>query len=291
VANHHVLQRKAGFKSQTSSAETPRIGRAAISISTRAAVGVAPAELGVDGPRLEAEGARRRRHGVGHASLVGRRPARRRDVDGFLERRSVQRIGLVEQRQHVQRAAGEDAFERQLGAGDERFDQDEGGGVGIGTAQGRVREQPLEPSQRVASDARSSARMTPRLPDSITGLITHGNPTPPGAVTRSARTRARSRGRREEPRLADGRVGGRRQPRAHEQLVRRRRHRGRARSRQAQPARRGRGTWRQLATDGQHGGDRRLARVRRRRSRGRASGSLKSITSELAGQCHERSST
>ena len=37
-----------------------------------------------------------------------------------------------------------------------------------------------------ASEVGSSARITPRLPDRMSGLTTHGKPTPPGATIRSA---------------------------------------------------------------------------------------------------------
>src|ERR1700728_2925554 len=46
---------------------------------------------------------------------------RRRDVDGLLEERAVERIRLVEKRQHAEFSLGEDAFERELAAFNEGF--------------------------------------------------------------------------------------------------------------------------------------------------------------------------
>src|SRR3989449_10412477 len=47
--------------------------------------------------------------------LLGRpREARRRDVDRFLEKRAVQRVGLVEDREHPQRGLRHEPFHRDL---------------------------------------------------------------------------------------------------------------------------------------------------------------------------------
>ena len=171
VAHDHVFQRKAGFKSQASGAQAADRARGDLD-QDRAAVGFAPAQLGVDGAGLEAQRARRRRHRVGDAALIGRRAPRRRDVEGFLEGRAVERIGLVEQRQHLERAAGQDALQRELGPGDERFDEDLPGRVRIGPAQGGVGEQALEPRQRrrergaiVGAHHAAAARQHQRLDD------------------------------------------------------------------------------------------------------------------------------
>ena len=56
-------------------------------------------------------------------STAGRH-RRRRDVEGFLEEWTVERIGLVEQGEHVQRAVMHQPFKRKLPSGDEAFDQD-----------------------------------------------------------------------------------------------------------------------------------------------------------------------
>ncbi len=48
---------------------------------------------------------------------------RGREIDRLLEERAVQRIGLVEDRERVQPAAGQQPFERVLTAGNESFDE------------------------------------------------------------------------------------------------------------------------------------------------------------------------
>ena len=122
VAHDDVLQRKARFKAQTSRAQpSDRAGRHLDEDGPVVAGG--PAQLGVNRAGLEAERARRRGHAFGEAALIGGRQPRRRDVDGLLERRPVERVGLVEQRQHLKGAAGQDALERELRPGDERFHQ------------------------------------------------------------------------------------------------------------------------------------------------------------------------
>ena len=55
--------------------------------------------------------------------LNGREP-RRRDVDGFLEERPVERIGLVEDGEHAEAAVVEDSFHGELRAGNEPLNQD-----------------------------------------------------------------------------------------------------------------------------------------------------------------------
>ena len=110
--------------------------------------------------------------------LRGVAARRRGDVEGLFEERAVERIGLVEHRQHVQRAVHQDALERDLESRHESLDLDQ---VGRRIAQrphierragcGRD-ERPPRPDP-----AGSSARMTPRLPDSTSGLTTHGNGT------------------------------------------------------------------------------------------------------------------
>ncbi len=47
----------------------------------------------------------------------------RRDVQGFLEERAVERVGLVEERQDVQRPVLQQTLERELAARDEAFHQ------------------------------------------------------------------------------------------------------------------------------------------------------------------------
>ncbi len=103
------------------------------------------------------------------------RGGRRRHVDRLLEERSVERIGLVEQRQQLKPTVVHQPFDRVLDAGDELLDErDVERGVAFGTnlwqpqagrASGRT-PPPIRP--------RSLARITPRLPDSATGLTTQG---------------------------------------------------------------------------------------------------------------------
>ena len=57
------------------------------------------------------------------ARCVAVRRRRRRDVDRLLEERAVERIGLVEDGKHVQRAVVHQPLERVLASGDEPFDQ------------------------------------------------------------------------------------------------------------------------------------------------------------------------
>ena len=84
------------------------------------------------------------------------------------------------------------------GPAHERFDQDALGGVGIDPRR--------PPDRRAAGRAArtrrraksgSSARITPRLPESMSGFTTHGKPTPPGrGDARGDAPRHRSRGGR-----------------------------------------------------------------------------------------------
>ena len=74
VAHDHVFERKAGFESQAAGAQAADRARGDLD-QDRAAVRCAPAQLGVDGTGLEAERARRRRHRVGDAALIGGRAA------------------------------------------------------------------------------------------------------------------------------------------------------------------------------------------------------------------------
>ena len=58
-----------------------------------------------------------------HLLLQLPRRAGRRDIDGFFEERAVQRIGFVEERQHVERPMIQDSFDRELAALHEALDQ------------------------------------------------------------------------------------------------------------------------------------------------------------------------
>ena len=168
-------------------AHSPPIGRAAISMSTGLSSPGVQRSSAWTGPVSRPSARAAAAAPSASAGLIGRRQPRRRDVDGLLEGRPVERVGLVEQRQHLKGAARQDALQRELRPGDERFDEQ---------LPGRLRDPVGAPPDRRAgaraarspprATRRSSARITPRLPDSMSGLTTQGNPTPPGAVTRSA---------------------------------------------------------------------------------------------------------
>src|SRR5919108_4044457 len=76
-------------------------------------------------------GAMSEAEGCGYLSRTGRdlvlyrgREARWRDVDRLLKKRAVQRVGLVEERQHAQLAVGDEALQGHLSPWDEAFDED-----------------------------------------------------------------------------------------------------------------------------------------------------------------------
>ena len=123
VSHDDVLQGKARLKAQASRAQALRSG-------------APPSRRGRGRPWPASSAARRepgRSRGRGRARPrprsrrrgAGRQAGqpRGRDVEGLLERRPVERIGLVEQRQHLKGAAGQEALQRELRPGDERFHQ------------------------------------------------------------------------------------------------------------------------------------------------------------------------
>ena len=65
----------------------------------------------------------RARDGFHDFVLFHDRRARRCYVDGLFEEWSIQRIWFIEYREHLERPVGQYAFDRVLGAGDERLDQ------------------------------------------------------------------------------------------------------------------------------------------------------------------------
>src|SRR5712691_2377672 len=83
------------------------------------------AALAVDGAVIQADRLCRLRDGVPDGALVGVGGGTRRHVDCFLEERTVERVGFVEDRQHMKGAVVHQAFERVLAARDERFDERE----------------------------------------------------------------------------------------------------------------------------------------------------------------------
>ena len=63
------------------------------------------------------------RGGIEDGLLCCGRFARRREVNGFLKKRSIERVGLVEQRQRLKTPAREQAFQSEFASGYEAFDQ------------------------------------------------------------------------------------------------------------------------------------------------------------------------
>ena len=105
------------------------------------------------------------------------RVARRRDVNGLLEVRAVERVRLVEQREHLERAAAQEPLERDLRAGHERLD---------------------EHLARLLLAARASLRA--RVPEQPRDAPPRGDE--PGGIVRADDAAAR----REDERLQDARV-------------------------------------------------------------------------------------
>src|SRR5688572_33389383 len=77
----------------------------------------------MDRPVIQPERPGRGGYGVNDALLLRRGLTRGRDVNRLLEKRTVERVRLVEDRERNKRAAREHSFDGELGAGNERFDQ------------------------------------------------------------------------------------------------------------------------------------------------------------------------
>ena len=80
-------------------------------------------QLGVNRTGAQPQGRRRVLGGVHHGFLDLGGVPRRRDVDRLFEKRTVQGVGLVEQRQDLQPTIDEQPFERHFRPRDEPFDQ------------------------------------------------------------------------------------------------------------------------------------------------------------------------
>ena len=87
-------------------------------------------------------GGRRRRHRGGQRGLDQGRLAGRGDIDRLFEERAVERVGLVEDRQHLEDPAHQEGLDRDFGAGDEALDQDRLAGPDDGPNPLRGRRQP-----------------------------------------------------------------------------------------------------------------------------------------------------
>ena len=61
---------------------------------------------------------------VDDGGLSSARQPGRRDVDRLLEEGAVERVGLVEEREHLELAVGQQALQRDLAPGDEVLDQE-----------------------------------------------------------------------------------------------------------------------------------------------------------------------
>ena len=83
-------------------------------------------KLRVDGAVGQSQSARCARRRLRHGTLQLLRMARRGHVEGLFEVRAVEWVGLVEQRQHPQRAAREQAFQRHFRTRQELLDQHPG---------------------------------------------------------------------------------------------------------------------------------------------------------------------
>ena len=137
--------------------------------------------------------ARQPKGGNGEASGRGDEPAgfgfaRRRDVERFLEVRAIQRIRLVEDCENLQFAIGEDALHRKLAAFDEFFHLNELVLFFVQLEDFRTGQDCADTSEGPGNLASLSARITPRLAESPSGLqhagITDGIR---GGVQRQAR--------------------------------------------------------------------------------------------------------
>ena len=80
-------------------------------------------QLGVDRPLREAERPRRPARLGGDRGLASGRQARGRHVERLLEVRPVERVGLVEERQHVELSRHQEPLQRHLAPGNEVLDQ------------------------------------------------------------------------------------------------------------------------------------------------------------------------
>ena len=153
----------------------PPIERAASS-STQAR-SPSQAQLGVHRPLAQPEGAGR----IGGQRLdpaqgLGRKPGRRH-VERLLEVRPLERIGLVEDRQHLELAGSHERLDGDLDAGH------------VASRPGPGRPRPRRPRpgwrgcgrERARAASASSARMTPRLAESATGFSTAGRSTAPAS--------------------------------------------------------------------------------------------------------------
>src|SRR5262249_58101545 len=84
---------------------------------------VVDSELGVNGTSHEAHRLTSCFGGRSYDRLSLARKPRRRDVDGLFKERTVERVRLVEDRQHLEPSRGQQALERDLVARDKLFEK------------------------------------------------------------------------------------------------------------------------------------------------------------------------
>jgi hypothetical protein len=108
------------------------------------------------------------------ARCVSRIFARRRDVDGLFEERTIERIGLVEKREHAELAMRENAFQREFAAFDEGFHLQEAVLIFVEARDVGIGQQVFDAAESRDELAGLLARITPRLAESPSGLSTQG---------------------------------------------------------------------------------------------------------------------
>ena len=223
MAQDDLLQRHAGAEAQRPRAESADGPRR--HLQHPRPVVVHP-QLGVDRALAQAEGRAGGRGDRLDAPLdVGRQP-RGRDVDRLLEVRALERVRLVEQRQRVERAAHEQAFQRDLDARHVRLGQQELRGVAahLDVLAGEQRGDPPESGHELVGGVGADDAAAGRQRQ---GLQHAGK-------LHAARGQERIVLQREPPVARDRHAGGG-QTLAHLELVAGGRHRGRRAGPQAQP--------------------------------------------------------
>jgi hypothetical protein len=101
----------------------------------------------VHGPILQAQRSGRPRGARGDLRLHGGREARRRDVDGFLEKRAIEGIRFVKEGQYVELAPHQQALKGHLPPRNKRLYKDLSGDVAQGRSIGGAKDR-LQPPDR-----------------------------------------------------------------------------------------------------------------------------------------------
>ena len=89
--------------------------------------------------------------------------ARWRDVDGLLEEGTIERIGLIENREHAQSAAREKPLQREFAAFDESLHLQEAVLIFVKPRDVGIGQEVLDAAESSDEFGGLSARMTPRL--------------------------------------------------------------------------------------------------------------------------------